>query len=822
MDRLRQDLRYAARSLRREPGFTAVAVVTLALGIGANTAIFSVVHATLLRRLPYPDPDRLMDVAITHPRSPKGGPPAYVGWPYPRFETFRREQQIFSDVAIYRSRIFTLTGIDEPERVTAELASDRYFSMLGVPAVVGRTFLAEEDRTPDTRAVVVLGHGIWERRFGGDAAVVGQTILLDDKPHTVVGVLAPDFAGLTGTAEIWLPSVAAGAGDLSQRGAFDWQLIARVRADVAIDQARAATELFGVQMDKAEPMPDSSGWGAAARTLAETRVHPMIRGAVLLLFGASAFVLLIACVNIASLLIARAATRRREIAIRLATGASRARLVRQLLTESVLLAVGGGAAGLVVAAVGVGLLESINPASGAALFRRLSGLTLIGLSSIRIDTSVLLFTFAVAPATGFLFGLLPALQATRLSVPDDLHGAPAHRLTSVTALGGRNTLVVVEVALSLVLLVGAGLLIKSLIRRLAVDPGVDIAHVLTLRVALPRALREPEAQVVRLDELESRLAALPGVIRAGLANCPPLAGGCGATILGYRDRPETPTSAWPFVGTHVVSAGYFEALKIPVLRGRNFTSADRLDAPRVALINETAARRLWPGEDPIGKPIALGLNGFSRVEVVGVVGDVRYGAIEELPRPDVYVSYRQAPGDAVVFLRTAGHPTALAGSARAAVRAIDPIVPVYEIKSMRERVGSALLMARFSTSVLGIFAGIALLLAAVGIYGVLSQTVTSRTREIGVRVAVGATPRDVLRLVLRRGLVLAFTGMPLGLAGAAVASQTLTAFLYDVQPHDLATYAILSTVLTGVAVLAAYIPARRATQLDPLTALRAE
>jgi predicted permease len=667
--------------------------------------------------------------------------------------------------------------------------------------------------------VVVLGDGVWKRRFGSDSGIVGRSIVVAQKPYTVVGVLAPGFAGLSGTAEIWLPSMAAGAEDLGLRRGFAWHVVGRLRPGVTVAQARGAVAALGARIDEADPVDASSRWSAAARTLDETRADSVIRRSVLLLLGAAVLVLLIACVNIASVSIAQGAGRRREIAIRLAVGATRGRLVRQLLTESVLLALAGGVVGLAVAVMGVRLLESVNLASGATPFRDISGLTLISLDSIRIDGAVLVFMLGASVATGLLFGVLPALQATRREVCQDLRSTPQYRAGRSRVLGPRNMLVVAEIALSLVLLVSAGLLLNSLAPRLAIEPGTVTSKVLTFRLMLSDQVN-PAHRVARLEELESRLAGLAGVTAAGLADCPPVGGRCGTTALWFRDRPNQIDAK---VGRHVVSAGYFDTMKIPLQRCRLFTPADRLDATKVAIVSATAARTLWPGEDPIGKPVALGMNGFGdRVEVIGVVGDVRYGAIEEPPRADVYVSFRQAPGNTGGFVRTVGDPRAVIGAVRLAVRAVDPLAPIYEMATMRERVRMATLAASFSTGVLGIFAGIALALAAVGVYGVLSQAVGARTREIGVRMALGAQPADIIWLVLARGLALALTGVALGHGGAAVASRSLKSFLYEVAPYDAVTYAALSATLTMVGLAAAYLPARRATRVNPVVTLRAE
>jgi putative ABC transport system permease protein len=830
METILQDLRYASRILWKQPGFTLTAVLTLAVGIGANTAIYSVVDATLLRTLPFQDPDRLMRVSLTLPE--RQGRPSIddMYWSYPKYQTFRQVQQVFEDVALYRDRTFNLTGTDEAERVLAEVVSAGYLPILGIKPHVGRLFLPEEDTTPDTHPVAILGYGLWQRRFAGDQAIVGRNITLDTRSYTVVGVLPAGFQGLTGGAEIWLPTMTSGAREISMPFWHSYQLIARLKPGVSEAQAKSAVAILGQRVDEAHPGPKKAGAalvgaGAKARTLEEARIDPAIRKSVLVLFAAVAFVLLIACVNIANLLLARGSARAREIAIRLAVGASRTRLIKQLLTESVVLALLGALGSLALASWGVTFLSTINPASGNTFGGRLSGLTLIGLNSIRIDASALLFTFGVAMLTGFLFGLFPALHASRADLTDALKGgARTASLGGIRALTGKSVLVVTEVALALVLLVGAGLMIKSFGRLLATRTGVDAENVLTLRINLPPAQSNLEAPAAFFTELESRIAALPGVLSVGMSNCHPLAGNCNGTPIWFRDRPDVARGTEPFVGIHYVSPDYFKSMKIPLIRGRWFTPADGPGAPKVVLISEGAARKFWPGEDPIGKPIAVGQPGFGdRAEIAGIVGDVRYRQMDELPRPDVYISHLQSPQDSlVIFARTSGNPLGLAPAVRREVSALNKDLPVYDIRSMRDRIGEATSRARFSASLLGIFASIALVLAALGIYGVMSYAVNQRTREIGIRIALGAQPGDVLGPVVGRGLILTMIGIAIGVVAALASTRVLTTLLYEVKPSDPATYAVIAAVLGAVALLASYIPARRATLVDPLTALRAE
>jgi len=824
MQTILQDLRYAARTLARQPGFTAIAMFTLAVGIGANTAIYSVVDATLLRPLPFRDPGRLMKVAITTPSADRFGTRDDMVWSYPKYETFRRLQQVFQDTAVYRSVTFNLTAADQPERLSGEMVSAGYFPLLGIRAVAGRTFRPQEDEVPARDFVAVISHGVWERHYGSDPRAIGRTIQLDLKSYTIVGVLPAGFQGLSGPADVWVPNHTLSYEDeLSQPFSHSWSMVARLKPGVTVEQAESAVTVLGHRVDEAYPDSTFPGWGAKAGPLDETRLDPALRKSVLVLFGAVSFVLLIACVNIANLLLARGTVRRREIAIRLAVGANRRRLVRQLLTESLLLAGLGGLASVALAYAGVKALAAVNPgATDTFTFgRRLSGLTQLGLGSIRLDGSALLFTFAIALLTGVLFGLLPAWQGSRADVTDALKSAGARPRGF---LAGKSILVVAEVALAVVLLAGAGLMIKSFSRLIATRTGVDPDGVLTVRLSLPDALAARGASANFFSQLEARVAGLPGVVSAGMANCHALAAGCNRTLIWFRDRPPEARGSEPSVGVHFVSPGYFKTMRIPLLRGRWFTEADRRGSPKVVLISELAARRFWPGEDPIGKPVAVGQGGFNgRAEVIGIVGDVRYGQMDEPPIPDVYISYLQSPRSSlIVYARTAGDPRALAGAVRQQVHELNRDLPVFDIKTMNERIREATSKARFSAILLAVFAAIALALAAVGIYGVMSYLVTRRTREIGIRMALGARQRDVLKLVVRRGAGLALAGIALGVAGALAATRVLATLLYEVKPDDPQVYVAIAVVLAAVALAASYIPARRAAWVDPSSALRSE
>jgi putative ABC transport system permease protein len=821
-----QDLRYARRSLASQPAFTAIVVVTLAIGIGANTAIYTVVDSTMLRSLPFRDPDRLMRVSLTSEPEPDGRPGREdMIWSYPKYKTFRENQQVFEDTAIYRAITLNLTGTGEAERLRTEEVGAGYFPILGVSAEVGRTFLPEEDVTPGKDLVAVISYGLWHRQFGGERTIIGKTISLDLQSFTVVGVLPPHFQGLAGPADVWVPIHRQSAESLDQPWGHAWQFVARLKPDVSIEQARSAVLVVGRIVDETYPPPNGGvKWSARATALNDNRLDPAIRESVLILFGAVIFVVLIACVNVANLLLARGSGRQREIAIRCAIGAGRGRVMRQLLTESLLLAVLGGAASLAVAYASVYFLSTLNPAVNTFVFGGgLPGLTLLGFSSIRLDSSALIFTFVTALLAGLLFGLAPAWHAART----DLTGAlkkSADRSFAFNFVSAKSILVILEVALALVLLAGAGLMIKSVARLSATHIGVDADNVLTARLSLPPGERNFADSIHFFTALQQRMSTQPGVIDAAIGSCHALASGCGSTIIWFRDRAEVPRGTEPGIGVLRVSPEYFKTMKIPLVRGRLFTTADREDAPKVAIINETAAQQYWPGQDPIGKPIGIGINGFAdRVEVIGVVGDVRYGRMEQLPQPDAYVSYLQGPAtNMFLFARTTGDPAALIPSVRRHVQAINSDLPIYDVKTMRERIGDATARMRFNAILLGIFAAIAIVLSAVGVFGVMSYLVRQSTREIGIRMALGARAEDVVRDAMRRAAGLVFAGTIIGLVGSLAATRVLATSLYEVTPADPHTYVVISAVLGLVAMLASYIPARRASLVDPSITLRSD
>ena len=821
---LKQDLRYAVRGLAHRPGFTAVAVLTLAVGIGANTAIFSAVNALLLRPLPFPEPDRLMSVSLVGPGDASNPPRADLPWSWPLFVSFRQEQQAFDAIGIYSDTEFNIADGD-PERVGGAEVNASFLSTLGITPALGRDFPAEYDGGPNGPRQVILSDILWKRRYNADPTIIGRILTIDGESYEVIGVTPPGFRGLSGVTELMVPVTRSSPDDLNQPWSLTFQMVGRLKAELTPEQARSATALVAPRVIQAHPdqEDDKAGWSLTAAPLDASRTAPLLRQSLLILFSAVAFVLLIACVNLANLLLGRAATRRREIAIRLAIGAGRGRLLRLLMTESLLLALIGGAASVLLAWWGTSLLSTMNPDT-ALRAQNLSGLGIAGFSSIRLDLVALGFTFVIAILTGLLFGLVPALQATRPALTDALKGAGAE-LTSSGHLRGmtsRRSLIVAEVALAVILLAGSGLMIRSLARLLSVNPGFEAENVLTLRLNPTGMSRDSIPSF--FTEMVRRLEALPGVRSAAIGDCPPLNGGCNGTVITFPDRPEVALDQAPGIGMHTMTPGWFRTMNVPLLAGRLYDETDRIGTPKVVVISESAAKRFWPNDNPIGKRAAVYQGGFdSGAEVIGVVGDVRYNTIDSLPHPDAYVSYFQSPRfRMMIFLKTASNPAALAGPARQVIQEMVPDLPIYDIQTMESRVAVSSAHARFSAVLLGIFAAIALALAIVGIYGVMMFTVSQRTREIGIRMALGADRAKVVRMVIGEGVILAGIGVIIGVGMALALTRVLSTFLYDIKPSDPLTYVGLVLLLGGTALTAAWIPARRAARVDPVEALKGE
>jgi putative ABC transport system permease protein len=811
MKTLLKDVRFAARTLWKRPGFTAVAVVTLALGIGANTAIFTVIDAALLRSLPYRDPARLVHLWETKRSRDFERREAS----YPDFQDWRAQgSDVFEGVAGYTPRAYTLNAGGEVVRARGATVTANFFDLLGARAAEGRTFVAGEDE-PGAAPSVLLGHGLWLRRFGGDRTVVGRQVTLDGEARTVVGVLGPEFQfARLGDTEVWTPL--AVTPDVASRRYMHWlQVVARLKEGATVESASARLASVAANIEREDPGAHA-GAGLRAVPLQEEIVGP-VRPVLLVLLGAVGFVLLIACTNVANLLLSRSAARRKEMAIRAALGASRWRVVRQLLTESVLLALAGGAAGLVLALWGVDLLVALIPAAQLAQMPYLRGISL--------DARVLAFASGLSLLTGVLFGLTPALASSRADLQEALK--EGGRSSGTRASGRlRDLLVVSEVALALVLLVGAGLLLKSLSAMLKVDPGFDARGLLTLRVALPPERYAEDARAARFyDELVRRVSQLPGVRGAAATSNLPLAGDGGTGSPQVFGR-TTPASELTEAHLRTVSANYFEVMGIPVAAGRPFGERDMAEAPPVLLVNKTYAERVFPGEDAVGRRVTFKFTGDQQFEIVGVVGDEKVTSLDARTTPVIYFHNQQGPdSSAALVVRAEGADAlALAGAVREAARGLDPEVPVFAVQTLEQMVAGtrATFMRRYPAYLTGVFACVALLLALVGIYGVVSYAVTQRTHEIAIRVALGARGRDVLRLVLRHGLGLALAGVAAGAVGALLLTRLIEGLLFGVSATDPAVYVLVALLLLTVALLASLVPARRATKVDPMVALRYE
>jgi predicted permease len=833
MSTLRQDVGYAIRVLRRSPGYAFIAVATLAVGIGANTAMFAVVNGVLLKPLPFAEADRLMLVhLLAASRDEPGRTTRQISWSYPKYRTFLHVQSVFDDSAAFAQREVTLTNVGIPERVRAETSSERYFAVLGVAPILGRTFTSAEAHVPGTAPVVLLSEGLWRRQFGGDRDIIGRTIHVERNPHTVIGILPRRFRGLGGRAELWLPIAAFESRNLDAPYNHTYMVVGRRKPHIGETQAVAAAEVIGAQVTAA--YDDKSLFGSATSAmivpLADARTEQDIRRATLVLLGAVGFVLLIACVNLTTLVSTKVLGRTREVAIRIALGASRLRVARQLVVETTLLAAAGAAAGLLLATLLLGAAEAMLPDAetffrareSRQTMRGAAGLTQIAAGMIAFDAATFIFAAGAGLTCALLVAFLPAVQASVLRPIAALKAAASTVAGSSAArFDIRGSLVVAQIALALVLLAGAGLMSKSVWELRSIDTGINPDGVLRVRFALPGAPTARE-RVSFSTALIDRVRAVPGVESAAIGNCTPAGGGCNATGIAF-DGPFTPKPGLPLVGVYWASPDYFATLGVRLLRGRTFTAEDRIGRPKVALVNEAAARRFWPNADPIGRTISLGQGNFDDgAEVIGIVANVRYEGVESAPIPDVYVPILQSPGGGVLFVRSRLEASALVASVRREVRALNPNAALTAIQTMDEIVGDAIWQPRASAWLLSAFAVLAVLLTAIGIFGVMAQTVSQRTAEFGIRLAIGAQSRDVLTLVLRRAAVMTGLGLAIGVAGAFLMSRLLASLLYNVTAHDPVTYAAVVVILGSVTLLAAYVPARRATRVDAMRTLRAD
>ena len=804
-----QDLRFGLRTLAKNRTFTCIAVIALALGIGANSAIFSVVDAVLLRPLPFKKPEQLVMIweNAAHLGFPNNTPsPA-------NFLDWQKQANAFTGMAAMVERSFNLTGLSEPERLDGRRVSANLFDLLGVRAVLGRTFVPDDDR-PGAH-VVLLSYSLWQRRFGSDPSVIGRALTLNGESYTVIGIM-PRFVQLPGFAnrndQLWVP-IAFPPEEAAQRGNHFLEVIARMKPDIALKQAQAEMETIAARLAQQYPAYNTR-IGALVVPLHEQVVGD-IKPALLILLGAVGFVLLIACANVANLLLARAAVRQKEIALRLALGASRSRLTRQFLTESVLLAMFGAGLGLLLAVGGIRILKTFIPA------------TLAQVQTINIDARVLIFTALVAVVTGIGFGLAPALQASHLNLNDTLKeggrdaggGSKGNRL--------RGLLVIGEVAVSFVLLIGAGLLINSFFHLRNLEPGFRADHLLTMKVDLSEVkYPDRERRAVFFDEVIRRVRTLPGVQSAAVAGNLPLTYNGDSMNISVEGVPDPPPDQRSDVIFRAIGPGYVGTMGIPIIRGRDFTDQDKADSKDVVVISEKTAQHFWPGQDPIGRRVKPGSSTSNTPwrEVIGIVKDVRQNDFIAAPKMQMYFTYRQlkdlAPNALVV--RTSIEPLSLAASVRDAIWSVDKDQTVADIDTMEHIVAEAVARQRFSMLLLGLFATLALLLASVGIYGVMSYSVAQRTHEIGIRIALGARRGDVLQMTIKQGLKLVGAGMILGLAAAFLLTRLLESLLFGISATDPITFLSISLVLLAVAILASYVPALRATKVDPIIALRAQ
>jgi predicted permease len=815
MSGVSQDLRYAVRQVRKAPGFAAVAVITLALGIGANTSIFSVVNGVLLRALPYPESDRLVRIWHTPPQSSFPGISTFAISPA-NFLDWQSQNHVFSSLAIYGFRGFTVTGGDKPEQVDATGVSSDFFATLNVQPMLGRVFSADENR-PGHSNVVVLSHRFWRDHFASNRDIVGRDITLDGTKYLVAGVMPASFR-FPDFAQLWTP-LAWSDQEKTVRGNHNYLAVARLKSGADLRQAQAEMDTISRRLEQEYPV-DDKGWGAVLRPLQADMVSD-VRPALLVLLGAVGFILLIACVNVTNLSLARIFNRRKEIAIRTAMGASSARIIRQIVAESILLALLGGALGLAYAHSGVRLIM-------AFLADKLPASVEAG-----IDLKVLAFTLVVSVLTGVIAGILPALHLSRANVNQALKQGLGRTDTDASGNRTRSVLVVVEVSLSLVLLIGAGLMIRSFQSLRSVNPGFDSRGVLTMTAAISRAkFSTPSEQISFFERTLERIRALPGVTAAGVIDDVPLGGGGSHQPIQAEGRPVVPMSEQPEVDVRMVSEGYMSTLRIPVLRGRDFDTSDVAGRPSTILISASLAKQFWPGQDPVGKHITLSFfPGLDR-EIVGVVGDIKDDGLNQTRAPaTLYLPLGQLAPPAsekfrsfpmTVVVRSSSDPTSMVTTVTSTIHEVDNTLPVRDVLTMQELVTNSLSSQRFSLWLLGAFALLALVLAAIGIYSVLSYSVRRRVQEIGIRLALGATLSDVLRMIVFEGMRPTLLGVAIGVAGALALARVMTNLVYGVKPTDPLTFLSVAAVLAIVALLASIIPAYRAAKVDPMVALRYE
>jgi putative ABC transport system permease protein len=806
MDTFLNDIRYAIRNLLKRPAFTLIAALTLALGIGANSAIFSAVYALLINPLPFPELNRV--VAIWDKMPSRGVPHNEVT--IPNYLDWRAQSQSYDQLALYRWWSANLTGVDPPERIQGFLVTANFIDVTGIKPIMGRTF-TEEENQPGKDGVAIITHSLWQRRFGGDRNILNKTIMINGVARTVIGVMPERFNYPKG-AEIYAP-IALTSQLLSSRSSHGYYVIGRLKPNVPIASAQAELDNIAARLEQQYP-ESNTGWGATVFPIVADTVRTYDT-ALWVMMGAVGFVLLIACANVANLMLARASGRQKEIALRAALGASRWRIVRQLLTESLIVALIGGALGILVGLWGIDALRVSNPGDAARFAP--------GWYQLGINPVVLLFTLALSLLSGLVFGLAPAWQVSKPNLNDALKEGGRHFSGGSHRL--RSGLVVFEVALSLVLLVGAGLLFRSFLALLKTDAGFNPDHVLTMNLVLPLAkYRDDPQRAAFYTDLVQRVRSRAGVEAAAVVNYLPLGGANSSDTYLVEGEPEPPPGHEHVGRYRVCSPDYFQTMGIRLAKGRYFTEQDKAGAPPVVIINSTFARQHWPGQDPIGKRIRFTgpLDKAPWMQVVGVIEDVKHELNLEVT-PEYYLPHAQDPWNSMILVaRTTVEPASLAGAIRQDVWSIDKNQPVFDVKTMQEVRSESVTLYSFSSVMLAIFAGVALLLASIGIYGVMAFVVTQRTQEIGIRMALGARASDVLKLVVTNGMKLAVIGLAIGLAAAWGLTRFMEKLLVGVKPTDLLTFSLVSLALLLAAFLACYVPARRATKVDPLNALRYE
>jgi putative ABC transport system permease protein len=802
MDSIIKDIRYGFRSLLKRPGFTIIALIALALGIGANTAIFSLVNAVVLQPLPYPEPDRLVWMwgnirnGVNRASVAPGD-----------FVDFRNQNKTFEHFAASGTitNPANLTGSGEPERLSASVVTGNYFQAFGVTPALGRGFTLENEKTGQDQ-VTVLTHALWQRRFGGDPAIIGKTIVLDGKAVQIIGVMSPDVT-LPQQADLWLPMNFDAAPEMKQRFAHFLRPIGRLKQGVSLTQAQADTDLIAAQLEKQFP-ESNTGWNLRLVPLQEQLIGGS-RTTLFILFGAVGFVLLIACANVANLLLVRAAGRQKEIALRTALGASRFRIVRQMITESLLLSLLGGVLGTALAAWGVQVLVSLSEGN------------IPPTAKVKVDATVLGFTLLLSVVTGILFGLAPAFRTASVNLSDSLKEGLRGGGEGAMRNRTRSLLVVFESAVAVMLLIGAGLLVRSLMALQQVNPGFDARNVLTMRIDLARGkYNTPEKAASFFEQFEGRVANLPGVEVVGSITELPLSGQPNDMPFFVEGRPPASPDQAFGADFRRVNQQYFSALRIPLLRGRNFTEQEVRQGAKVLVVSQQLVDTALANEEALGKRLITGMRS-EPYEIVGIVGDIRHQSLAGTPSATMYFPTRQS-GRVNFVIRTQGDPSNIVGAVRQEVKALDPDQPIASVRLMTEWVDSSVAAPRYRTTLLALFAALAMILAATGIYGVMSYSVAQRTHEIGVRMAMGARQFDVLKLVVRQGMLLTVIGVVVGLAGAFALTRVMSTLLFGVTAKDPLTFGVVAALLIAVAFLACFVPARRATKVDPLVALRYE